>query len=102
MAAAWEAEAEAIARSADAEVARGRARVAALEAQLAAFEAGPRARASALVRRTTAAYRDGARDLLDVIDAHRAARETELRALELMLDAELARVELARAEGGMP
>jgi len=102
LAVAWDAEAEALAATATSEAARARARVAALTTQITAFETGPRARATALVRRTTSAYRDGARDLLDVIDAHRAARETELRALDLLLDAELARIDLARAEGRLP
>jgi cobalt-zinc-cadmium efflux system outer membrane protein len=102
LATAWTAEAEALSARASADSERLRARVGALGDQIAAFEAGPRARASALVRRTTSAYRDGARDLLDVIDAHRAARDVELRALELLLDRELASIELARSGGSLP
>lgn len=99
---AWTLEAAALTATASADAERLRARVAALGEQIAAFEAGPRARASALVRRTTSAHRDGARDLLDVIDAHRAARDVELRVLDLLLDRELASIELARSEGSLP
>lgn len=102
LAAAWAADADALAAGASANVQRWRARVDALGEQSRAFDAGPRAQATTLVRRMTSAYRDGARDLLDVIDAHRAARDVELRALDLLLDTELARIELARSEGSLP
>jgi len=102
LAAAWTAEAATRAITANAEADRARTRLAALVEHVRVFDAGPRARATTLVRRMTSAYRDGARDLLDVIDAHRAARETELRALDLLLDTELARLELARSEGSLP
>ncbi|MBE7450501.1 MAG: hypothetical protein HS111_16865 [Kofleriaceae bacterium] len=101
-AAAWQAEASALAAEAGTDRGRARARLLAVIAQSQRFDAGPRAGAAALARRMAAAHAGGARDLIDVIDAHRVAREVELQALDLRLEAELARLELHRAEGSAP
>lgn len=99
---AWQAEASALAAEAGTDRGRARARLLAVIAQSQRFDAGPRAGAAALARRMGAAHAGGARDLIDVIDAHRVAREVELQALDLRLEAELARLELHRAEGSAP
>jgi outer membrane protein TolC len=54
-----------------------------------------------LIRQTETAYRNAQASVLELLDAHRSALDGELQALDLELDARLARVELDQLIGGI-
>jgi outer membrane protein, heavy metal efflux system len=60
------------------------------------------ARLAQLLRSAETAYRDGAGNIVELVDAYATARDLRLRALELVRDAQLAQLELWLALGRRP
>ena len=98
----WRAERTALLADAAADVAQAHAELVARIAQAESYAAGPAARALDLQRRSTVAYREGDRTILELLDVQRTARSAVLRALELVYAARRAELALARARGRKP
>jgi cobalt-zinc-cadmium efflux system outer membrane protein len=101
-AAMWDAEGDALAVEADADVAEARVTVAAVTEQARAFAEGPAQRAAKLTRGAEVAYREGDRSIVELLDALRAERTTQARALDLVLEAHDAELDLWLALGRIP
>lgn len=67
--------------------------------QLAAFHGGLRAAAAESLRIETFRYQEGEVDFLQLLDARRTARQTEVEYLQTLYDAQIARIELELAIG---
>jgi cobalt-zinc-cadmium efflux system outer membrane protein len=101
-AAMWDAEADALAVEADADAAAARTAAAALGAQARAYADGPARRAARLTRGAEVSYREGDRSIVELLDALRAERTTQARALELVREARDAELDLWLALGRAP
>lgn len=95
----WLARAREIERHAGSAVAVARDELARRIAQGRRFEQSQVARVADLVRRAEASYREGDRPIVELLDAHRMARDVLLRHLEIRRGAKLAQLALARARG---
>jgi cobalt-zinc-cadmium efflux system outer membrane protein len=71
-------------------------------AQARAYQEKQGALAVDLVKRAETAYREGERPIVELVDAYRTARETRIRALELVREARRAERSLWRAMGRRP
>lgn len=67
--------------------------------QVAVFQGGLRAAAAESLRIETLMYQEGEVDFLQLLDARRTARQTEAEYLQIMYDAQIARIEIERAIG---
>ncbi len=101
-AAMWDAEADALVVEADAAVVAARTALTASTTQARAFADGAAQRASRLTRGAEVAYREGDRSIVELLDALRVERTTTVRALELLLEARDAELDLWRALGRVP
>ncbi|MCC7536282.1 MAG: TolC family protein [Deltaproteobacteria bacterium] len=81
------------------EVAVARAQLASARAELARFDGETRPRMEALRVAAESGYREGARTIVELLDARRASFEIETRKLELAIAARRADVALRRATG---
>lgn len=95
----WHAEAQALGVEASADIEQARRDLTARIAQAEVYAAGPARRAGDLARRAAVAYREGDRPILELLDAQRTARQSTLRAIELVYEARRAELALRRALG---
>lgn len=98
----WRAEVNALGVEVRGEVVRARRELELLITQATTYAAGPVTRAADLERRAAAAYREGDRPILELLDVQRTTRQVALRALELVYEACRADIALGRALGRTP
>lgn len=93
---------EAVDRQIRGEVEDASARLADRLARSTQFETAQLPRLEQLVRQAETSYREGEITVFELVDAHRTARDTRLRTLDLSLQASRAELELWRALGRNP
>jgi cobalt-zinc-cadmium efflux system outer membrane protein len=93
---------EAVDRQIRGEVEDASARLADRLARSTRFETAQLPRLEQLVRQAETSYREGEITVFELVDAHRTARDTHLRTLDLSLQASRAELELWRALGRNP
>lgn len=97
-----EAETRALEREVPSRIREAHADLTSRREQATTYAQGTAARAADLVRRAETSYREGERSIVELVDAHRTARDTKLRALTLIREAQRAEGDLWRALGRKP
>jgi outer membrane protein TolC len=95
----WQAEIAALTNDARSETAQAARELTLRIEQAEAYARGPMTRASDLHRRAAAAFREGDRPILELLDVQRSARNVAMRSLELVYEARRAEIALRRASG---